>query len=398
MRVLVVANLYPPLSEGGAERATLMQVSQLRDAGHDVTVLTTDGTTGLWPIPQPRAGAEGVLETASPNIYHVLSRPTQRWRRPVWAALDLVNPVSARLVARVADRVRPDVVLTSNLWNLSTSVWHPLARRARVLHVLHDGSTVCQTGFFNHGGTDCFGTLQPCRALIAVRRRQSAVVGTVLAPSFFLLDAATGAGLFPKARAIRVPNPAPALPPPAARTDRDGPLAVAFVGKVERYKGFDILVEACTTDAVAALHVVGSGDERLMQAARDKLGDRLIAHGQVSAERVAEVLENCDALVMASVCHENMPGVVLEGQAAGLAVISTRSGGAVEVITDGVDGLLVERGSAEQLRVALERLAAKPDLRLRLGAAARAAAEIRAATQDRFVTTVESAADDRRGT
>jgi len=390
VRILVVANLYPPLVEGGAELATRRQVAQLRDAGHTVAVLTTDGTIGLRPVPRPRAGMPCVLETPSPNIYHILSRPTHRWKRPVWAAFDLFNPISARLVAQVCNRVRPDVVITSNLWNLSTSVWRPLAHRAPVIHVLHDGSTVCQTGVFNHGGFDCFGTLQPCRAMLAVRRRQSAVVGTLLAPSRFLLGATAEAGLFRRARTAYVPNPAPSLPAIVDRAGRRGPLAVAFVGNIERYKGFDIVVGGCVTDAVATLHVVGSGDEELISDARTRLGDRLVLHGRVPPEQVAKVLAASDALVMASICHENLPSVVLEGQAAGLTVISTRSGGTVEVVTDGVDGLLIERGSTDQLRAALERLVADPELRLRLGAGGRAIAERRAVRQDCFVATVES--------
>lgn len=390
IRVLFVANAYAPLLEGGAERAARRQVEQLRNAGHEVTVLTTDGTTSIRPVARARPGAEGVLEFPSPNVYHVSSRPKHRWTRPIWAACDLVNPVSARLVAAVADRVRPDVVVTSNLWSISTSVWRPLAERAPLLHVLHDGSTVCQTGYFDHGGRDCFGTLQPCRALLAVRRHQSAAVTSVIAPSQFLLDTATRAGLFQRARAVQVPNPAPVLPPPVERPGGRGPLSVAFVGNIQRYKGFDVLLEACRTSAVAVLHVVGSGDEALLIQARDQLGSRLILHGRVPSQRVAEILERCDALVMPSSCHENMPTVLLEGQAAGLAVISTRSGGAPEVIVEGVDGLIVERRATAQLRSALERLAGDPDLRLRMGVAARATAAHRAAAEDRFVPTVES--------
>jgi glycosyltransferase involved in cell wall biosynthesis len=61
--------------------------------------------------------------------------------------------------------------------------------------------------------------------------------------------------------------------------------------------------------------------------------------------------------------------------AAGLPVIATDAGGPAEVITDGVDGLLVPPGDVSALVAALRRLAVDQDLRVRLGRAAVTTAE-----------------------
>jgi glycosyltransferase involved in cell wall biosynthesis len=57
--------------------------------------------------------------------------------------------------------------------------------------------------------------------------------------------------------------------------------------------------------------------------------------------------------------------------AAALAVVSTSVGGIPELVTDGVDGLLVKPGDAAALAEALGRLAGDAPLRRRLGQAAR---------------------------
>ena len=57
--------------------------------------------------------------------------------------------------------------------------------------------------------------------------------------------------------------------------------------------------------------------------------------------------------------------------AAGRAVIASRVAGIPDVVTDGVDGLLVEPADVDGLTAALQRLAGDPGLRQRLGAAAR---------------------------
>ncbi len=82
-------------------------------------------------------------------------------------------------------------------------------------------------------------------------------------------------------------------------------------------------------------------------------------------------LAELDVLVHASTTPEPFGQVVLEGMAAGLPVVAAAAGGRAEIVTDGVDGLLVAPGDAAALAAALTRLAADPQLRERLGAAGR---------------------------
>ncbi len=61
---------------------------------------------------------------------------------------------------------------------------------------------------------------------------------------------------------------------------------------------------------------------------------------------------------------------VVEAMAHGLPTVSTPVGGTPQVITDGVDGFLVEVGNEEQLAQTLSRLLSNADLRERIGRAA----------------------------
>src|SRR5204862_5319812 len=94
------------------------------------------------------------------------------------------------------------------------------------------------------------------------------------------------------------------------------------------------------------------------------------ALGFVSPDEVAWLYERAAVVVLASE-REGLPNVVLEAMAHAKTVVSTPVGGIPTVIEHGVTGLLVPVGDAAALRAALELALDDPELRGRLGAAAR---------------------------
>ena len=68
---------------------------------------------------------------------------------------------------------------------------------------------------------------------------------------------------------------------------------------------------------------------------------------------------------------EGVPTAVIEAAAAGLPIVATRAGGTAEVVVDGESGLLVPINDGAAVSAALLRLAGDPELRARLGSAAR---------------------------
>jgi len=85
---------------------------------------------------------------------------------------------------------------------------------------------------------------------------------------------------------------------------------------------------------------------------------------------IPEVTAAFDIAVLASY-FEGLGRVLLEAMASGKAVVATRVGGIVDVVDDGVTGLLVEVGNAEALAQAIKRLLIDDNLRRRMGEAGR---------------------------
>ncbi len=155
-----------------------------------------------------------------------------------------------------------------------------------------------------------------------------------------------------------------------------GRFVVGWVGRMTGVKRTDDVVRAFATlrarDVDACLCIVGDGPDREQVERRaHELGvirDCLFLGYQ---EDVARFFAVFDAFVLSSV-NEGTPVVAIEALAAARPVVATRVGGVPDVVTEGVDGFLVEPGDVEALAERLERLARDPELRRAMGEAGRA--------------------------
>jgi len=154
---------------------------------------------------------------------------------------------------------------------------------------------------------------------------------------------------------------------------------VLGLGRLVPVKGFDLLVRAFaqartegTVDERVHLLLAGDGPER--SALRDLaaslgVGDVVHLPGALDRPEVTAVAAGARALVAPSRL-EAFGIAALEAMRAGVPVVVSRSGGAGEVVTDGVDGLVVDP-TVPAVSEALARLSDR-SLRERLGAAGRA--------------------------
>lgn len=151
---------------------------------------------------------------------------------------------------------------------------------------------------------------------------------------------------------------------------------ILFLGRVGARKGVPQLVAALSRIAgVDGWRAVIAGDgevtETRAEVAALGLDSRVTLPGWVGPDDVARHLADADVLVLPSF-DENLPMSVIEGMAAGLAIVATPVGATEEIVRDGETGLLVPPGDVDALAAALGRLVADVPLRARLGTAARA--------------------------
>jgi glycosyltransferase involved in cell wall biosynthesis len=152
-------------------------------------------------------------------------------------------------------------------------------------------------------------------------------------------------------------------------------IQITFLGHVLPDKGVPQLIEALGKVSARAdwsATIAGSGelDQTRSHAQRLGIADRVEIPGWLGPQETAALLRSTDIVVLPSFV-ENLPMVVIEGFAYGLAVVATPVGAVPEVIDHGRNGLLVPIGDVEALAGALDRLLEDGELRRSLGEAAR---------------------------
>ena len=162
-------------------------------------------------------------------------------------------------------------------------------------------------------------------------------------------------------------------PDPSARDPR--PLIV-FVGRLERYKRLDVLLEAVAAvrrgglDAHAV--IAGAGDALDSVRARVRalgLGDRVEVPGFVEEAEKVRLLQAAHVAVQPSE-KEGWGLTVIEANACGTPCIAAAVPGLRDSVRDGETGLLVPPRDAQALAAALVRMLRDDALRARLAAGA----------------------------
>jgi glycosyltransferase involved in cell wall biosynthesis len=381
LRVLILAQFYPPIV-GGEERLVQDLGADLLRRGNDVAVAT------LWHEGLPASQLDGRVRV------HRLRGSTQRLRslfqeaeRP--HAPPAPDPELVVGLGRVVSNEQPDVVHAHN-W-IVHSFW-PLKRwsGAKLVMTLHDYSLVCAKKRFFHRGAPCtgpgftkclacagryygFGKGVPITLLNwAMSAPQRGAVDMFLPVSHAV---AAGTGLVGSALPYRViPNfvPDDVVQRADASDVRVGELPeesyILFVGDVVRDKGIDVLLRAYgELESPPPLVLIGRSDPTVPTPS----GPNIKTFEPWPHAALIEAWRRCAIAVVPSLLPEAFGLVALEAMAMGRPVVASRVGGLPEVVIDGETGILTPPGDASALKDALHLLLREPELRQRMGRAAR---------------------------
>lgn len=164
---------------------------------------------------------------------------------------------------------------------------------------------------------------------------------------------------------------------------QDQPKFITAVGRLVNKKGFKYLIMAAEKVIKicpqCGFQIIGDGDQRseLVELTNSlKLNKNVVFLGNIPWDQIPDILRKTDIFVLPSVIDEKgnvdgLPVVLLEAMSSGCAVIASKVAGVPDVITDGVNGILVEPKDYNRLSQAIISLITNDELRIRLGGSAR---------------------------
>jgi glycosyltransferase involved in cell wall biosynthesis len=167
----------------------------------------------------------------------------------------------------------------------------------------------------------------------------------------------------------------------ASRDDTCGGPAIRLltVSRIDPRKGLRILPETLrllvdrgldvTIDIVGpAVGAPGEAERIQIEADASALGvsGRLRFVGAIPLRRLLPIYGNYDVFVLPTLPGEGIPRVLLEAMTGGLPVVTTRVAGIPGLVTDGVNGLLIDEPTAPALADAVARIISDAPLRRRL--------------------------------
>src|SRR5579862_449273 len=346
MRIALLPSAYAP-AVGGVEELTARLARRLVAGGDDVEV---------WTIRHPRE---------LPADEEINGLTVRRFELPLprLAASSLVRfPLDRRRALRelhaAAEQFLPEILHVQCFSaNGVYATW--LARRLGVpLVVSLQGETVMDD-------RDIYERSLTLR--LGLRRGLRAAAAVTACSRFVLADAERRFGL-DAGKGLVIPNAVDleedvALEPLELPFDR----FVFGLGRVVEKKGFDLLLDAFAqlSERHPGLGLVIGGDGPARAELAGRAGERVVLPGFLSRGQVGWAMENAKAFVLPSRV-EPFGIVVLEALRAGCPVVVSSHGGAVEIVRDGVDGLVADPTDVPALAAAIERVLGDTELAPRL--------------------------------
>jgi len=156
-------------------------------------------------------------------------------------------------------------------------------------------------------------------------------------------------------------------------------MRIVCIGRMDERKGLPVLLSAFAAlveHVPARLAIIGIDSEELGRFYLDsETRSRVDALGKVSGDRLWDEVGAADVLCAPSLAGESFGMVLLEAFASGTPPIASRIAGYSDVITDGLDGILVPPGDPQALAEELQRLWHEPERLKTMGVAARQSAQ-----------------------
>lgn len=388
MRVLFLSNFYSPVELGGWEQLCKEIVDAFAARGHTVSVLTSRYRSEQLKNAEPHVHRKLFLES-DPYHYDPLSvLPHLLWR----------DAQNLTYLKNLIAEFMPDAVFVWGMWllNPQLAVLAEDLCPGRVAYYMAGYWPVNEFEGDPHSTYWALPSSKPwvrlikspvafvvARTLRQRHARKPQFLHVACVSEFVLAELRRRGLTLPGGRVIyNGINLDAFFFPVASRRSRRAtgePLRFLFAGSISPQKGTDTAIKAIARlsdrfdPSQLHLEVVGSGSAEYIDSLKDyvqtnKLTPYVTFHGWVARDEMPQHLKDADVMLFTSTYQEPLARAMMEGMAAGLALVSTTTGGSAEFLKHGINALTFVAGDPDDLALQIERLLTEPGLADRIAA------------------------------
>lgn len=371
MRILFINNLYPPVMLGGYEMRCKETAEELIRRGHNSFILTSRWMHENVPV------EENVYRVL---YYNPLNEPSfkkdvpdfwrlqRRYYQFKWAFLTRRN---YRITNELLTSLKPEVAF---IWNMDNMGIKPiLAAQDQGIPVVYSLGAYWLLNLKKEICNDTSLIKRKYRsAILGLRSFDQLDLRHVLTNSYTLKLQYVENG-FAEENIHVIPRGIPSdliishnELHNVSQSHREK-VKLLFVGRIVPEKAPDVAIRTLgilVKEKVVlniVLDIVGAGPEEYISELKElvtvlQLKDHVQFLGMLEHQRVIELYGEYDALIFPSRWVEPFSVTILEAMARGLSVVATNTGGTVEAISEGSNGLLVPPDNPVAMAEAVKKL------------------------------------------
>lgn len=371
MKIVFINNLYKPYVRGGAEKVVEQRALKALEQNNEVTIITlaknkSEHNQVFWD------GKIKIIRIYPKNIFTYFDLNKHGYlTKLIWHFIDIFG--CARYLQQILLSEKPEVVETHNLMGVGVykiyKVLKSIKSGIKWNHYLHDVQLVEPSGVlsWDHKRDNI---LQKIYA--GIMKRNFRNVDQVISPSKFLQEFYKERRFFQSSEFIVLSSQSAIVEQKKINSNK----TFLFVGSLVEHKGVKVLMkvwdEICSNysrhsresgnptpqkdssfrgndvwkDSHFFLNIVGDGELRREVKEWAKNKKNVQVFGRLEGDKLENVYQQSDVLIMPSVCLENCPTVILEAQKYGLQIIASDTGGVRELVSE---ESLFEPGNVEEL-------------------------------------------------
>lgn len=347
MKICLINNLYKPFNRGGAERITEIQYNAFHKKGNEVFIISSKP----YFTKKPRKTA---VKYYLNSVYYNLSF-LPMFLRFFWHLIDIFNIYRALRVYFILKRESPDLIITHNLKGLSYLIPFFIKKTGiKNIHIVHDLQLLHPSGLLYKKNEKILNSF-PFKIYSLLCSKLFSFPDVIVSPSQWLLDFYMSRGFWCCANTKVVSNPFPDLQKTKQKKEKSDKSFYDFlyVGLIEEQKGINVLLDSFVVLdekflKKCRLRIVGGGSLLKEISKKYFKKDNIEIMGKLNSEKVFEIMQKSDCIIVPSLCLENSPTVIYEAFFNELYIIASDIGGIPELIKK-FGGTLFEAGNKEKL-------------------------------------------------